>query len=71
MQRAQLIDPANSVLIVIDVQDPFLDKLSPDTRQLLVEHLRWLIGTARWLRHPGRRDRRGSPRARRRHARSC
>jgi nicotinamidase-related amidase len=49
MQRAQLIDPADSVLIVIDVQDPFLDKLAPDARQPLVDHLRWLIGTARWL----------------------
>jgi nicotinamidase-related amidase len=49
MQRAQLIDPADSILIVIDVQDPFLDKLAPGARQPLVEHLRWLIGTARWL----------------------
>jgi len=49
MQRAQLIDPADSVLIVIDVQDLFLDKLAPDARQPLLDHLRWLIGTARWL----------------------
>jgi nicotinamidase-related amidase len=49
MQRAQLIDPADSVLIAIDVQDFFLRKLAPEDRQPLLAHVRWLVGTARWL----------------------
>ena len=64
-----MIDPADSVLIVIDVQDPFLDKLAPDApaarrSPALADRHRPLA------RHPDRRDRRGHPRARRRHARS-
>jgi nicotinamidase-related amidase len=49
MPLANLIDPADSVLIVIDAQDAFLAKLAPDARQPLVDRLRWLVGTARWL----------------------
>ncbi len=49
MQRSQLIDPADSVLIVIDVQDLFLAKLCPEAVPPLVARIRWLIGTARWL----------------------
>jgi nicotinamidase-related amidase len=49
MQRAQLIDPADSVLIVIDVQDAFLDKLAPDARPPLLDRLRLLVWVACWL----------------------
>jgi nicotinamidase-related amidase len=49
MGRTMLIDADASVLVVIDVQDRFLEKLAPPMRQPLVERLRWLIGTARWL----------------------
>jgi nicotinamidase-related amidase len=49
MQRARLIDADDSVLIVVDVQDRFLAKLCPEAVPPLVERIRWLIGTARWL----------------------
>src|SRR5436190_12528319 len=51
IQRA-LIDVDDSVLIVIDVQPPFLDKLPREDSQLLRNRICWLIGVAGWLRVP-------------------
>jgi nicotinamidase-related amidase len=51
LQRA-LIDVDDSVLIVIDVQPPFLDKLPREDSQLLRNRICWLIGVAGWLHVP-------------------
>src|SRR3954468_21595542 len=51
IQRA-LIDVDHSVLIVIDVQPPFLDKLPREDGQLLRNRICWLIGVAGWLHVP-------------------
>jgi nicotinamidase-related amidase len=51
IQRA-LIDADDSVLIVIDVQPPFLDKLPREDSQLLRDRICWLIGVAGWLDMP-------------------
>jgi nicotinamidase-related amidase len=51
IERA-LIDADDSVLIVIDVQPPFLDKLPREDSQLLRNRICWLIGVAGWLRVP-------------------
>lgn len=47
-----LIDRDDSVLIVIDAQPAFLDKLPEEERHVLVSRLRWLIGVATWLKIP-------------------
>ena len=47
-----LIARDDSVLIVIDAQAAFLDKLPETERGLLLARMRWLIGVARWLRIP-------------------
>ena len=52
MAQKHLIDPDDSVLIAIDVQDSFLAKLNPAERQPLLDRIRWLVGTARWLAIP-------------------
>jgi nicotinamidase-related amidase len=49
MSGKLLIDPDDSVLIVIDAQPAFLDKLPAGERSALVSYLCWLIGVARWL----------------------
>jgi nicotinamidase-related amidase len=51
IQRA-LIDVDDSLLIVIDVQPPFLDKLLREESQLLRNRICWLIGVAGWLHVP-------------------
>jgi nicotinamidase-related amidase len=51
LQRA-LINVDDSVLIVIDVQPPFLDKLPREDSQLLRNRICWLIGVAGWLHVP-------------------
>ncbi|MEO7913535.1 MAG: isochorismatase family protein [Roseiflexaceae bacterium] len=51
IQRA-LIDVDDSLLIVIDVQPPFLDKLPREDSQLLRNRICWLIGVAGWLHVP-------------------
>ncbi|HJZ47337.1 MAG TPA: isochorismatase family protein [Roseiflexaceae bacterium] len=51
IQRA-LINVDDSMLIVIDVQPPFLAKLPHDEGQLLRDRICWLIGVASWLRVP-------------------
>ena len=52
VMKHSLIDADDSILIVIDVQDYFLAKLSPAQRQALVDRIVWLIGVANWLRIP-------------------
>jgi nicotinamidase-related amidase len=51
IQRA-LLDVDDSILIVIDVQPAFLDKLPREDSQLLRNRICWLIGVASWLRVP-------------------
>ena len=50
-QGGGLIDAADSVLCVIDVQDVFLDKI-PQKRQRVLNNVCWLIEAARWLEIP-------------------
>lgn len=50
--RRRLIDADDSILIVIDVQAPFLAKLPRDESQLLRDRICWLLGVAGWLRVP-------------------
>ena len=47
--EAQLIERERSCLVVIDVQQYFLDKLPPDCRAPLVERIAWLMRVARLL----------------------
>ena len=47
-----LINVDDSLLFVIDVQPPFLDKLPREDSQLLRNRICWLIGVAGWLRVP-------------------
>jgi nicotinamidase-related amidase len=49
MMRAMalLIDPADSVLIVIDVQQDFLARVEPELRDGLIERIAFLAGTGR------------------------
>ncbi|HEU5097625.1 MAG TPA: isochorismatase family protein [Roseiflexaceae bacterium] len=47
-----MIDADDSILIVIDVQAPFLAKLPRDEGQLLRDRICWLLGVAGWLRVP-------------------
>src|SRR5258706_1954999 len=51
IQRA-LMEVDDSVLIVIEVQPPFLDKLPREDSQLLRNRICWLIGVAGWLNVP-------------------
>jgi len=50
--RRRLIDADDSIMIVIDVQAPFLAKLPRDESQLLRNRICWLLGVAGWLRVP-------------------
>jgi nicotinamidase-related amidase len=52
MPRSKLIDVGDSILVVIDVQASFLDKLPPDEGRALNQRICWLIGVARWLHVP-------------------
>jgi nicotinamidase-related amidase len=49
MQRSALIDVEDSLLIVIDVQAAFLDKLPRDEAERLLRRVCWLIHVARCL----------------------
>jgi nicotinamidase-related amidase len=44
---ARLLDPADSVLIVIDVQHDFLARVQPELSDGLIERIAFLAGTAR------------------------
>jgi nicotinamidase-related amidase len=48
----KLIDVEDSMLLVIDVQDVFLDKLAPAMAEQVVERIRWLIQVAEWFTVP-------------------
>jgi Isochorismatase family len=50
--RRRLIDADDSIMIVIDMQAPFLAKLPREESQLLRNRICWLIGVAGWLRVP-------------------
>ena len=52
MPDNQLIDVDDSVLVVVDVQPCFLDKLPEAESGILLERFRWLVGVARWARVP-------------------
>ncbi|HKV82954.1 MAG TPA: isochorismatase family protein [Ktedonobacterales bacterium] len=52
MTEHLLIDHHDCVMIVIDAQPAFLDKLPDGERRALVSHLCWLIGVATWLQIP-------------------
>ena len=52
MPNHLLIDADDSILVVIDVQSAFVNKLLEDQRQPLVNRICWLIGTANWLNIP-------------------
>lgn len=47
-----LIDADDSVLIVIDVQDGFLQKLEPKEHTALLKHVCWLVEVAKWRNIP-------------------
>ena len=47
-----LIRAEDSVLVVIDVQENFLEKLEPDQRKSVLDRIVWLVGVANWLRIP-------------------
>jgi nicotinamidase-related amidase len=47
-----LIDRDDSILIIIDTQAAFLDKLPARERRGLVSRLCWLVGVATWLKIP-------------------
>ena len=51
IQRA-LLDVDDCVLVIIDAQPPFLDKLPREDSQLLRNRICWLIGVAGWLQVP-------------------
>jgi nicotinamidase-related amidase len=52
MPDHSLVDHADSILIVIDAQPAFLDKLPATERRPLVERICWLVGVASWLHIP-------------------
>jgi nicotinamidase-related amidase len=52
MSNSSLLAVEDSVLIVIDVQPSFLQKLPASDRQLVLQRICWLIGVANWLHIP-------------------
>jgi nicotinamidase-related amidase len=52
MSTSTLLAAEDSLLIVIDVQPPFLHKLAPHEYQPLLQRICWLIGVANWLHIP-------------------
>lgn len=52
MPEGLLIDVDDSVLVVVDVQPCFLEKLPEAESAILLERVCWLIGVARWARVP-------------------
>ena len=47
-----LLDASDSVLLVIDVQDPFLHKVGTPIANRVVERIQWLVVLARWMEIP-------------------
>jgi nicotinamidase-related amidase len=52
MSPNTLLAAEDSILIVIDVQPPFLHKLAPEEHAPLLQRICWLIGVASWLHVP-------------------
>lgn len=52
MSASALLAVEDSVLVVIDVQPPFLAKLAEIERQPLLQRVCWLVGVAAWLQVP-------------------
>ncbi len=52
MSNQTLINHNDSILIVIDAQPAFLDKLPESEQRPLVERICWLVGVADWLHIP-------------------
>ena len=52
MVESLLLDADDCVLVVVDLQEHFLDKLPEAESALLVERIRWLVGVARWAHVP-------------------
>ena len=52
MSDSLLIDVEDSVLVVVDVQENFLEKLPEAESSNLLERICWLIGVARWAQVP-------------------
>lgn len=48
MSDSLLIDVDDSALLLVDVQEVFLDKLPEAESAILLERICWLIGVARW-----------------------
>ena len=48
----QLLDSDDSVLIAIDVQTVFLDKIPPGDAERIVERVSWLVELAQWRQVP-------------------
>jgi nicotinamidase-related amidase len=49
---SRLIDRADSILLVIDLQEGFLKKLTPERREAIIDHCRFLVEVAARLRVP-------------------
>jgi nicotinamidase-related amidase len=52
MADSALLVAEDSILIVVDVQPPFLRTLAPEDQQPLLQRICWLIGVANWLQVP-------------------
>lgn len=52
MTQSFLVDAEDSVLVAIDVQDHFLQKLSSELRRQLLTRIQWLLRVAQWLQIP-------------------
>ena len=52
MSEPLLIDVDDSVLLLVDIQEVFLDKLPEAESTILLERICWLIGVARWAQVP-------------------
>jgi nicotinamidase-related amidase len=52
MATNSLLVAEDSILVVIDVQPPFLHKLAPEEHPPLLQRIGWLIGVANWLHVP-------------------
>jgi nicotinamidase-related amidase len=50
--QSGLIDPADSILLVVDLQEGFLKKLAPGQRETVVDHCRFLVEVASRFRVP-------------------
>lgn len=48
-RESSLLDVSDSVLIVIDVQDKFLQRLDDNIATQVVERIEWLVRVASWL----------------------